>query len=186
MDFTKPLVKNLLENAQQFTGWSLQGFGMLRLYLNSETRLHIWDNRYQVPGVSLLHTHPWDFTSRIVVGKVTNVRYERHGEGQPFWEQLIRCGAGGGLCDLPIAAALMARAPEVYTAGQIYHQRAREIHETSYEDGTVTIIARAFKEDPDHARVFWPLGENWGSAEPRPATPREVEDIVSRSLERWF
>lgn len=63
----KLLVKAVLEHAQVYT-WQLQGLGMLRLYLNKATRLHVWHSGFSVPGASTIHTHPWDFKSEVVAG----------------------------------------------------------------------------------------------------------------------
>lgn len=54
---TKLFVKTILSNPENFK-WSIQGLGMLRVYLSDEVRLHIWDSRFKVPGVSPLHNHP--------------------------------------------------------------------------------------------------------------------------------
>lgn len=75
---------------------------------------------------------------------------------------------------------------ERYFAGNSYSQKHDEIHESQPEDGTVTIVVRSFKQDTEHARVYWPKGNEWVSAEPRPATEKEVIDITRASLARWF
>jgi hypothetical protein len=64
-------------------------------------------------------------------------------------------------------------ASEVYDAGDSYSQRADEIHETDALDGTVTIIRR-HRTGVDTARIFWPAGQEWGDALPRPATWDEL------------
>lgn len=50
---------------------------------------------------------------------------------------------------------------------------------------TVTVM----KKDPtgdESARVFWPEGSEWVSAEPRRATAEEVRAITQHALQRWF
>jgi hypothetical protein len=185
MDFTKDFVKHTLQNYSLYDGWSLQGFGMLRLYLSKDVRLHVWDKRFQVPNVSLIHTHPWDFTSRIVVGVMRNTRF-MEGRGNPHMKSQIGCGVGGGLVGTPERVSLIGGFPERFSGGGVYHQRATEIHASDYDDGTVTVVTRAVRGDPDHADVYWPDGEQWVSAEPRPATPDEVASIIGYSLQRWF
>jgi hypothetical protein len=65
----------ILENAYRFD-WSLQGFGLLRLYLPGDGRLHIWDHSKAYYDVSQLHDHlQWGLTSTIVSGQITNQRY---------------------------------------------------------------------------------------------------------------
>jgi hypothetical protein len=48
---TKALVKNILEKATSYK-WSLQGFGMLRLYLSKDVRMHVWHPDFAVKKVS--------------------------------------------------------------------------------------------------------------------------------------
>lgn len=71
---TKLLVKAILEKARAYK-WSIQGFGMLRLYLSAEVRLHVWDSRFRVPGVTDIHDHSWDFESEVAAGEVLQRRY---------------------------------------------------------------------------------------------------------------
>lgn len=191
---TKALVGQILMKWSYYE-WSLQGFGMLRTYLDADEtiRLHVWDERYAVEGVSDMHTHPWDFVSYVVAGEVINTRfchaadaYIENGIYEEFMEQKLRCGVGGGVVDKPIPTKMTALEPERYTEGNWYTQKAEEIHISKPASGTVTIVSRSFKEDTEHAYVYWPVGEEWVSAEPREAQPYEVLDIVEYSTGRWF
>ena len=76
----------ILQNWEYFD-WSVQGFGVLRLYINeplrkaglkqrSIGRLHIWDTALRFPGVSLIHNHSWDLKSTVVCGSLRNERFE--------------------------------------------------------------------------------------------------------------
>ena len=187
----KKLVEDLLTHPER-QEWTLQGFGMLRCYLSPEVRLHVWDSRFKWPGVSELHTHPWDFNSLVVAGVVHNHRFvetiegAHQGSGQqiPRMRQTIRCGEGGGLVGDPAPVFLAEQPTETFREGETYTQEASEIHRSVPEDGTVTLVEREFREDTEHAYVYF-RGE-WGTAEPRPATPEEVEAILGYSLSRWF
>jgi hypothetical protein len=183
----KLLVKQILETATNFK-WSLQGLGMLRLYLSDEVRLHIWDSRYRVDSVSPLHTHPWGFQSQVVAGVVRQIRYtlSENQYGTEYSRTLIKCGPGGGPKDEVDKVRLFASTMEMYSEGQEYFQAASEIHESFPENGTVTIITRKFEADADHAYVLWLGNGGFVSAEPRPATEREVSDITTNALQRWF
>jgi len=140
-----------------------------------------------VPSVSVIHTHPWDFASQVIAGRLHNIRYERlMGQGNTHMEQTIKCGEGGGPCGTPKPEYLAVSCAEVITEGQWYVQTANEIHESRPEDGTVTLVRRVVKSDPDHASVFWPLGQQWVSAEPRLATAQEITEITTASLIKWF
>lgn len=187
-DYTKQLVKSILEHPGGFE-WSLQGFGMLRTYIEPELRLHVWDSRFKVEDVSEMHTHPWHFHSFVVVGQVTNTRFVKpyaNPDGIPFREQEILCGVGGHETDRSKAVKLSVAKIEKIKAGETYSQLAHEIHQSWPEDGTVTIIEREFLDDADHAYVYVPEGQEWVSAEPRPADPGEVESICHHALTTWF
>lgn len=182
---TKAMVRKILEGALQFQ-WSLQGLGMLRLYLSDEIRLHVWDDRFEFAGASPMHTHPWFFQSTVIAGKLLNLTYERDEGGVPYNCATIRCGSGGGLVSEPETVRLRDCRPAVYGAGESYEQQPYEIHISRPARGTVTLVERHFYEDVNHALVFWDVGTEWGSAEPRPATADEISAIVRYSLSRWF
>lgn len=185
-DPTKTLVKHILRNARDYN-WSLQGFGMLRLYLPDDTRLHVWDERYQVPNVSLIHDHPWDFESVIVAGELHNTRYYKgplH-QGSPMMERTIRPGEGFEILAEDVSCQLVACAVETYKEGARYLQAADEIHGSSYVRGTVTLVKRR-RVGADVAKVYYPAGEEWVSGEPRKATEKEVIDICDYAHDTWF
>lgn len=196
-------VRKILERPLAYD-WTLQGFGLLRLYLRDVGRIHVWDDRYAVRGVSVIHDHFWPLESIILAGSLTNIRYALElGEvSATHWVQAIRTGEGGGPIGDKRACRLTVRSVETYTldaaetaesegasihregefAG-MYWQGAHEIHETRAVRGTVSVMAR-----PEHqgeaktARVFWPHGSHWVSAEPRPATPAEIGTITTYAL----
>lgn len=186
---TKAAVRKILERPLGHE-WSLQGFGMLRLYLSDELRMHVWDSRYAAEGVSEVHTHPWNFHSLVVAGKVVNQRLVESEavEAVRYNRRLILCGTGGGLCDTsPECEVGLLRFPEeVYYEGCEYTQKAEEIHISAPADGTVTVVEREFLDDADHAFVYWPAGTEWGTAEPRTATAGEVQAIAENALKSWF
>ncbi len=185
-DKKKRFIRSILERPLAFEGWSLQGFGMLRLYLTKEVRLHVWDSRFMVPNVSLMHTHPWDFTSYVVAGSIENWRMEQDEMGWHYLYSTIQCGPGGGIRSEPASINLVRDTTEVIREGSEYHQAAEEIHESHPLDGTVTVVERVFKADTEHAKVFWAAHTHWVSAEPRKASEQEVESICHRSLAAWF
>src|SRR5258708_2352757 len=71
---TAAAVRSILEYPNGGREWSVQGFGMLRTYLDEQHtyRLNIWTDELASPGVSLIHDHPWHFHSWILAGKLTN------------------------------------------------------------------------------------------------------------------
>lgn len=165
--------------------WSVQGFGMLRTWLDPEgvERLHIWDAENAAnDGVSTLHNHPWDFESRIVSGRLVNQRYEV-GEisGRPYHAAPILTGAGGGLLGAPRDVAVTDLPAESYGPGDTYAQEAEEYHESFPGRGAVTVIRRTFRFSRQ-AVTCWPRGTQWVSAEPRPATRAEIDRFIALAL----
>ncbi len=184
-EISKSLVKKVLINPYDYN-WSLQGLGMLRLYLSDTLRLHIWDEDFAVENVSLIHDHPWDFTSYIIAGCIRQFRFDETSNGALYNVQTIQCGEGGRRKGEVSQTRLTARDIECYGGGEFYEQEAEEIHQSMPERGTVTVIERTFKKDTEHARVFWDVNKNWVSVEPRPANPHEIHAITSYALKKWF
>lgn len=194
-EFLKVLVADILKHPLRYN-WTLQGFGMLRTHLPNDARLNIWDSRYMaVPKPSMIHDHPWDFDSVVVCGLLTNRRYkvlEDRGNLDPtthgvdlYTELTIKPGIGtekrGTRCVI-----LLPRPEEFYKEGMSYRQYHDEVHETDYEDGTITLNLRNRGNRDDVARVYYPAGTEWQTAEPRPATVAEILDITRLSVQKFF
>jgi len=172
--------------------WQVQGLGMLRTYLDPNTRLHIWHSKLNYCEDSGWHTHPWDFSSFVVAGKITNSRFLKREDTpsgvatgwQPFTEQHIICGPGGCAMSEPKSVYLFENSREAYTAGNTYSQRADEIHTTGTMDGSITIITRKTVNEDGSANVYFPRGSEWSSAEAREATEDEIMLGVNVALKR--
>jgi hypothetical protein len=106
---TKALVFTLLRHAEDFP-WRMQDIGLMGLRLDErrEYRLHVWNPSLSA-GDPPIHDHPYDFTSAIIVGELTNTRYVENAAGDEYrqlahelhasWQQpgtvtLIRCSWG--------------------------------------------------------------------------------------------
>lgn len=174
--------------------WTIQGFGMLRLYLDAGQvgRLHIWDTKQMaVEDVSTVHDHPWDLDSRIISGMLCNQRYDVVGyspcgsRGEPWMAQLIKTGEGGHPLDAPQQWWLRRRPVETYSPGDTYHQDAPEIHESLPSRGCVTVVQRTFSRQRDIATSLYRDTVEWVSAEPRPATREEIAHFTTLALDRW-
>lgn len=187
----KLMAKAILGNATSYR-WSLQGLGMFRLYLSQELRMHVWDPDFAFPGASPMHTHPWDFTSYIVAGGIVNERYSQYNMdckyGELYNKALLKCGEGGCMMDEKELVKLYCHQKTEHYEGQWYGQSAEEIHWSKPQRGTVTLVYREFRPDldRDHAYVFWPDGQEWGTAEPRAATHDEVQRMSMAALGCWF
>lgn len=200
----RTLVRGILEQAMERpdeatnTRWSIQGFGMLRVHLPGDYRLNVWDSRHRVKDVSLIHDHPWHFESLVVSGRLVNRRFTTmpmtHSRGDLVEWAKLKPGPGGGLLGRIASGRersdggvvkLVAHEPEVYRAGDTYQQARDEVHRSDPEDGCVTFNRRHERLAVDEARVFWPAGSSWVSAEPRLATREEVKAVVGRALAGW-
>lgn len=192
---TRALAKLVLEQAEAYS-WTIQGFGMMCLHMANDDerrkglelphdfRLNIWDSRFTVKDVSLMHNHPWHLESIVLSGSLENVRFVSHPTGQLYHRGLIKPGPGGGLFQDLDKVRLVARSPERYGVGLMYSQRADELHISRPTDGTVTMNLRQ-RVGEDVAMVCWPDGTEWVSAEPRPAEPSEVAEVARAALEKW-
>lgn len=184
-------VKHMLQHPDIFDDWTVQGFGMMRCYIpgpvyNKQFRLNIWDHTLAVPNVSTVHDHPWHFKSWIINGIFANVRMvEDHFHGDAFEYKVIKTGESGGEAGPRMLMNLRALMPENYTGGDTYNQEANEIHCSVPNRGTVTLNERTRVGDGEHARVFWPAGEEWVDAKPRKATQDEIRATVALALEEW-
>lgn len=182
---TQSQIKEILTSPLNYP-WTIQGFGMLRLWIDPDgtERLHIWDTETANEDVSTLHTHPWDFDSVIISGKLINQRYnvEYYGNSTPpdhhFKASTIKTGEGGYLSGTPFNIRAIKRQPEYYSTEDNYHQDAEEYHESYPEKGCVTLIRRNFRFNR-FATVGWAHGTNWVTAEPRAATPEEIIRFTS-------
>jgi hypothetical protein len=196
LSFVRALVRTVLMDDSR--EWTVQGFGFLRTYFGppdnpKRFRLNLWNSDFTVPNVSTIHDHPWDFTSLVVAGEMENRRYYMRREpvagvslrAPTHSYTTIRTGVGGGLIKAePQHCVLVPFSRESYSPGDTYAQRASEIHETKFKDGSITLNERI--GDTEMARVFWPFGTSWVDAIPRPATQFEVDRTVNASLVEWF
>lgn len=182
---THSAVKTILETATSFT-WSLQGMGMFRLYLSRDLRIHVWDKRFAIPQVTMVHDHPFDFESHVLWGTLMDKVYiEKPGFPANYTKQTIVCGEEARTVSEEIGVHLQLQQAEVYKTGDRYTHTSDELHETEPKNGTVTLMVRSFKEDTEHARVYFPAGTEFVSAAPRPATIEEVTAMAFGALENY-
>jgi hypothetical protein len=177
----KALARTILEHAEDYA-WRMQDLGLLGLRLDDrrEYRLHVWDPSYSVcePPV---HDHPFDFTSTIIAGEMTNTRYVENPSGVEY--NRVRYSPSNEDARRTDFVRLSATAT-TFTEGSQYSQLAHELHDSRQLPGTVTIIRMAFKDVPD-LTVCRRDETIWVSARSRPATPDEVKRITAEAL-AWF
>lgn len=184
------LTRKVLENAGAFE-WELKGLGLIRTYLSDDLKIHVWDSRFKVPNVSMMHEHPWSFESTIVAGRLEQFRFDRHSVActcgcEPYNYSLVTCGPGGCLQTNAELTRLRRGPLEVYGPGSKYIQETDEVHHSLPVDGTVTLVRRLFYKPERAAHVYWPDGEEWVSSEPRRAKPYEAIDAAQGAIKQWF
>lgn len=178
--------------------WSYQGLGMLRTNLDEggRMRLNVWNSNLVIPDISCVHTHPWDLKSYVINGTITNVRFQRMGDG---FEHLLRddgwdasgmvlgCGThpNGAKLSGQYNITLFPQHAEHYGTGEVYEQGRDEIHRSIASSGCVTLNYRTNKRDDGSATVFWTRKTPWVDAKQRPATTDEVYMVCGRVLNRW-
>ena len=184
MDITRAqaLVRTILEHAADYA-WTMQDIGLLALRLDTrrEYRLHVWAPTYSV-GEPPIHDHPFDFASTVIVGEMTNIRYDR----EPLRHRVRPRAVLTIERETPrrTDTVRLSGAATTLAAGDSYHQRAHELHASRQTPGTVTIIRMAFTEVPELA-VCSQTGMDWVSDRSHPASPEQVEQITATALDRF-
>ena len=143
---TKALVLTILRHAEDFP-WRMQDIGLMGLRLDGqrEYRLHLWDPSESV-GASPIHDHPYEFTSKIVAGELTNSRYV----DDPAGDEYVRFRYSLPAEDQRRTDTVrLSAAPETFTEGGEYRQLAHELHASDQRPGTVTVIRCSWGEPRD-------------------------------------
>ena len=178
---TKALVREILTHAEDFP-WRMQDIGLLGLRLDDHRkfRLHVWAPGYST-GEPPVHDHPYDFLSTVVVGEITNTRYQESASGTEYGRvRYLTSDDGVRRSDTVRLSATSATLKE----GEQYAQLAHELHDSRQDPGTVTIIRCSFK-DVAELTVCLRDGDTFVSGQARPATLDEVKRITARAL-AWF
>lgn len=167
------MARHIIDNAKP-EAWSYQGFGMLRIYLAPEVRLHIWCPNQKAPDVTDIHSHPWNFTSWVVAGRIINREWQKmYAKPITHIAHKIITGENAEILEShPVTLQIVSQAS--YAAGDRYPQDYHDIHQTEAVEGTVTIIVRK-RVTGDLAYSYATKNRPWVDARPRPATLSEIE-----------
>jgi hypothetical protein len=178
---SKALVFTILRHAEDFP-WRMLDIGLMGLRLDEqrEHRLHIWDPSFGT-GDPPIHDHPYDFSSSIIVGELSNTRYVENAAGDEY----IRFRYSPPVEDQRRSDMVrLAAAVEILRAGDEYRQLAHELHASWQLPGTVTVIRCSWKE-PRELTVCLRDEGSWCSGQARDATREEIKAFASKALE-WF
>jgi hypothetical protein len=181
MDYslTRALVRAILEHAEDHP-WSMQEIGLLGLRLDDEReyRLHVWDPS-STQGEPPIHDHPFDFTSTVIAGAMTNTRYEEDPRGVEYHR--VRYTPPNE-DDRTRDTIRLSGTATTFAAGSQYHQLAHELHDSRQVPGTVTIIRRTFTREVSELTVC-NREARWVSGRSRPAELGDVKRITATALE---
>lgn len=106
------LTAQLLEDLPADHPVEAQGFGMARIRLNRELRLHLWDKALRNPEVTDIHTHPWDLYSVVLRGSIENERYTEI-TPEDIFKQGLDLGAKG---NIPVGKTDTVPVPSYFNA----------------------------------------------------------------------
>ena len=178
---SRALVLTMLQHAEDFP-WRMQDIGLMSLRLDDrrEYRLHVWDPS-SWDGEPPVHDHPYDFTSTIIVGEMTNTRYEEDHAGEEFVRFRYSPGAEG---ERRSDAVRLSSTGTIFKGGSQYHQLAHELHASWQQPGTVTAIRCQWVEAAELTVCVRDEG-SWSSAQGRAATREEIKGFAAKALE-WF
>ena len=178
---TKALVLNILRHAEDYR-WRMQDVGLMSLRLDNEKRrrLHVWDPTF-IADDPPVHDHPYNFTSEIIVGELTNIRYEVNPEGDEYLRFRYRPGAEEERCTDTVR---LSATPAVFAEGDEYRQLHHELHASLQQPGTVTAIQCSWMETSDLTVCLADAG-SWRSGNARDASRGEVKAMAAKALE-WF
>jgi hypothetical protein len=176
---SKALVLTMLEHAEDFP-WRIQEIGLMSLRLDDrrEHRLHVWDPSYCVDEPPI-HDHPYDFTSTIIAGELTNIRYEEDTAGDHYAR--IRYSPGAEDERRSDAVRLSSKGT-TFSGGDHYSQPAHELHASWQQPGTVTAIRCVWIDAPE-LTVCIRDESSWRSAQARDATSEEIKSFTAKALE---
>ncbi len=178
---SEALVLTILQLAEDFP-WRMQEIGLMALRLDDrrEYRLHVWDPSY-CDGEPPIHDHPYDFTSQIIAGEMTNTRYEGDSSGDEYVRFRYSPGAEDERRSDTVRLSSLAT---TFTQGNQYRQLAHELHASWQLPGTVTAIGCSWVEAPELTVCVRDEG-SWRSGLGRDATREEVKSFATKALE-WF
>jgi hypothetical protein len=178
---SRALVLTLLQHAEDFP-WRMQDIGLMSLRLDDrrEYRLHVWDPSDCV-GEPPIHDHPYDFTSTVIAGSLTNTRHQE----DPVGDEYVRfCYSPGAEGERRSDAVRLSATATTLTQGDEYRQLAPELHASGQLPGTVTAIRCVWVEAPELTVCLRDEG-SWPSAQGRDATREEIKTFTAKALE-WF
>lgn len=147
----------------------LHGNRFIQIDLGPGVRMHVWSDILPMAQVlpAPIHTHDYDFSSRILSGWLVNVRFtQAHtypstvtpNDGSERYHDLYQVDrAAGILIPRNLTVELTIKDVVSYRTGNHYHMKWPEIHATSYIGHAITCII-AGQPTSSPPVVFLPQG----------------------------
>ena len=178
---SKALVFAILRHAEDFP-WRMVDIGLMSLRLDDqrEYRLHVWDPDDSVEDPPI-HDHPYDFTSTIIVGELTNARYEEDPAGDEYARFRYSPPAEH---ERRSDLVRLSATSTTFSEGDQHRQLADELHASRQQPGTVTVIRCSWVEAPELTVCLRDEG-SWRSGQARDATRDEIKVVAAKALE-WL
>jgi hypothetical protein len=179
------LKEDILNNPFKYE-WEIHGFGMIRTYINKNTRLQIWHNDFITEQVTDIHTHPWDFKSKIIQGYVRNNTYKEYEIsenliGDIYDRCLILTGEHAYVKEKK-KVKLVEIEHLMYTRGRMYYHKKDVPHRIDFADGTITVLTKENVNPDSLAYSYVEDNLEWVSATPRKATRDEVLEFIKVAI----
>src|ERR1700722_4490223 len=173
---TRALVFTILKHAEDFP-WRMQEIGLMGLRLDDrrEYRLHVWDPSYN-EGEPPIHDPPYDFTSQVIAGEMTNTRYVEDPAGHQYARFRYSLPAEDQRRSDTVR---LSATPETVAQGDEYRQLAQELHSSQQQPGTVTVIRCSWGE-PRELTVCLRDEDSWRSGQGRDATRDEIKAFTAK------
>lgn len=178
LEIQKDMAKRAFAFPDEFE-WTQQGLGMVRAKLTRSLRLHIWHPNFIVKEASRIHNHPWHFTSNILAGFLTNVKYSFTYDASQMLVHTIECGANVHVKDTYVARIGVDQIV-TYKKGDLYSMRKTEFHNTVIGDrGCISIIERDLDSwENDDADVVTNMDKPFVNARPEKLAEKRVRQIL--------
>jgi hypothetical protein len=178
---SKALVFTILRHAEDFP-WRMQDIGLMGLRLDDqrEHRIHVWDPTHDMEDPPI-HDHPYDFTSTIIAGELTNTRYTEDAAGDEYVRFRYSLAAEDQRRSDTVR---LSTATQTLAEGGEYRQFAHDLHASWQQPGTVTVIRCSWGE-PRELSLCLRDGDSWRSGTARDATRREIKVFTAKALD-WF
>lgn len=132
------------------------GLGFIQVVLNKYERIHFYTDELPTTNEDV-HNHRYNFTSTILKGEFTNIKYELV-PGDTHVLKNESCNASIELknnVEIPVAIKLTDT--KTYKEGDSYHMFYNEFHAVDYKNNTITHLIRT-DIITDYAQVLYKKG----------------------------